>query len=986
MAGDRRWRPWRLAASATAGVCVLVLLPIATNIATGGSVPAFLRQGWVSWTAVAVLGLIAVVAYVPAAAHPPEPGSDGPAPDYREVEQDSEIEPEPEPDEDVRDSYAPLYSAPVRLEGLPRQVRGRDGLLARLAECRRQGGLVVLVGAGGMGKSTLARELVRRAAAGGPEQDPAWEVSAATSGSLVDGLRAVGANLTADQREVAAIGAATPESPDHLWRLLDDAEPGWLLIIDNADDLAALGRPGRAGGRPAEQVSDGTGWVRAGRTGLVLVTSRHLNASRWPKSAVLVDVGVLDDDAAAAVLRDLAPRAGGQRAARRLARRLGRLPLALRLAGRYLGSPYAEHTSFDAYRAALESDPRLIRAIELNPDDPEAVERMVLMRTWELSLDALAARGMPQARPTLRLLSCFAPGESVPLALLRGRLDAFLAASVPGAAPSALRQVLEGLDNLGLILATKGTTEHGMTGPGVKVHAVVADTNRLHLIEEGPAGTPEELIRTTAVTLIAAELEGLTAARPSAWAKFRLLTPHLQALLSDSAPRLADAALVTLAATTGSVAPAYGYLDRAELGITLLRSLLGARRAWAGDLAETRLLALQDLAHLLMSSRPKEAERIFREVLTVRLRDWPADSPVVLAARHNILEARLRQVPWEKVRPAYESLLAHERRALGAEFSVTLETRQTVALQVGIGGDWPAAAELLSAVANDAGRVYGEKSSTALTARHNHVEVLRRLSQSAAVNAEARRLRHDVRETLGEDHVVTRQLIGANEFLATAMVSSPDLHVELAQVMFKKGNDMDRNELEPALEAFDELIARFGADPTPRIVEIVAQGMFQKANLLLDAGRWRESAAVYDDLIGRYDGEDSAALRKIVAPAFHNKAIAAVWDPDQRVDAAQQALDRYRRLAEDDPDTFADRLTKDQEYLEQVRATAPPTMLRYAAEAARAGRRAEALDVLEKLITRYDQEPAQPLRQLVAEAMLQRAVLLARPDDEQPAA
>jgi tetratricopeptide (TPR) repeat protein len=983
MSGDQRWRILRLIASAVAGSCMLVLLPISTNIATGGNIPVFLRHGWVSWTAVAVFGVVAVMAYVPQAQSAREvPAPKDPSPIYQEVDRE-EIESnqdeggtEPESADKGRDTFASLYSAPVRLESLPRVVHGRDELLATLAKCWRDGGLVVLAGAGGMGKSTLARELVRRTEDAGLERSSTWEVSAATSGGLVDGLRAVAANLTTDKDKVDFVGADVPESPDQLWQLLATAAPGWLLIIDNADELEYLGRPGRPGGRSAEPMRDATGWIRAGRSGLVLVTSRHRDPRRWPEEAYVVDVGELNEGAAAAVLLDLAPRAGKRRAARNLAHRLGRLPLALRLAGLYLGSPYSEHPSFDAYRIALESDPRFLKAMELSREDPAAFDRMVLMKTWELSLDALAARGVPQARPMLRLLSCFAPGEPVPLAMLRSRLDSFLAACVEDEDPPPLRQVLEGLDNLGLIAAATGSTEHGITGPGIRVHAVVADTNRLHLIAE----PSEEMIRTTAVALVATELDGLTAERPSAWANFRLLTPHLQALLINSGPRLADAALLTLAETTVSVAVAYRYMDRSELGIALLTHLLEARTAWVGAVAEARLTARQQLADLLSSSgRVQRAERIWRELLTVRLLHWPADSPLVLAARHHTLEARSRRLPWNEVHPAFHSLLEDEERALGAEFRLTLATRQIIAIHIGRAGNWSHAESLLRQVAADAVEAYGRSHIVALAARHNHVAALRHLGRTAEADDVVRRLASDLREALGDDHIITRRGYGAAGFLVLVVLSSPDLDQDLAELILKKGKGMaDAENPEPALEAFDALIERFGTNTSPGIRQTVAEGMFQKAVLLREAGRPRDSVAVYDDVISRYDGNDSAVLRVIVAHSFHNKAISVAWDPDRSVDAAEQAVVRYRQLAEDDPDQFAETAAKAARTVEQIRASAPATMLKYASQVEKQGQRVEALDVLERFLARYGREESEPMQQLVADAMLSRAVMLSR--------
>jgi tetratricopeptide (TPR) repeat protein len=428
------------------------------------------------------------------------------------------------------------------------------------------------------------------------------------------------------------------------------------------------------------------------------------------------------------------------------------------------------------------------------------------------------------------------------------------------------------------------------------------------------------------------------------------------------------------------VAVAYGYMDRSELGITLLTRLLAARKTWAGPVAEARLVARQQLAHLLETSGdPAAAERIWREVLTVRLRDWPADSALVLAARHHIVEARSRTLPWDQVQPEFQRLLRDEERALSAEFEVTLATRQIIAIHVGKAGDWSEAEGLLRRVAADAVRVYGENHIVALVARHNHVTALRHLERIVEADTEAHQLLGDLRKALGEDHVFTRQHFGVDDFLIMLVLSSPDLNEQLAAVILKKGIDMaDDEDPEAALEAFDALIARFGADASPGIAQIVGQGMFQKAILLKRVGRPRDSVAVYEDLISRYDGMDSAMLREIVAMSFHNKAICVAWDPDQSVDAAQQASNRYQRLAADDPDHFSETAAKASELVERIRSSAPAMMLEYASEAAQQGRRVEALEVLDKLIARYGPEESPSLQQLVAQAMLEKAVVLGR--------
>jgi tetratricopeptide (TPR) repeat protein len=874
----------------------------------------------------------------------------------------------------------PFETVQVRLESLPK-VHGRDKLLEWLVGYRRTGGLVVLVGAGGMGKSTLARELVRRTAV--PEPPPEWEVSAATLERLVDGLGAVAANLGGSVDERAAIGDGVRAGPDCLWRLLERAAAGWLLFVDNADELELLGKPGSPGGQPPDPLADGTGWVRTSRTGLVLVTSRHGDRHRWPGSAVLIQVGVLDVKSAAKLLRELAPNSGNKRGAQALARRLGCLPLALRLAGLYLGGRYTEqeHASFNAYRAALESDPRVIRLLKLYADDPnavdaDAVERMLVMRTWEMSLDALARHGLPQARPLLRLLSCFAPSVPIPLTLLqRGRLDPFiLACSEPGRAPPRLDHLLQGIDHLGLIASTQGR--------GLIVHPVVADTNRAYLVEGPTVDPPEETIRATAVTLLAAETDALTIDRPSTWATLRRLTPHLQALIANSAPRLSGEALDALTGTTGQVAIGYGHMRRPAFGVELLTAVLAPREDQT-RVGPAYLLARQRLALLLKDAGQHDAAvQIWREVLAVQLGRWPRNHPIVFAARHNLIVTLSPRHPWEGIRPIFDELLTDEVEALSEDHPITLNTRQTYALQVGSHDGWDAAEESLRSVVDDATRILGHDAPFTLGARHNLTQVLRRLDRHDDAEAEVRRLIQDERRALGDDHLLTAATARPDDgdFIVTWPLSVPQLHADFARYLLKKGSVMaDGPDRESALPVFDDLLARFGDDPAPEIRMIVAEGMHEKALLLQKLDRESEAITTYDDLIARCDDDEAIGLRHLVAIAFHNKAVFSDADPDQAMEAAQQALRRYQRLADDKPEDFAEEAAKAKAFVDTIKANAPQSMLQHANALAQNGRRAEALGVLDRFIDRYRDDSSERIRVLVATAMLRKGTLLGTP-------
>jgi hypothetical protein len=187
-----------------------------------------------------------------------------------------------------------------------------------------------------------------------------------------------------------------------------DKQSGWLLVIDNVDDLRALVVEGCT-------AADGTGWLRSTQRGLVVVTSRIADQGAWGWHGQVHLVGCLGEEDGARVLIDLAPRAGTADEARSLSKRLGGLPLALHHAGSYLSSLFVAERSFTAYQAGL--DDRLPSILGAGEDPRSAVPS-----TWELSLDALAASGTSQARPLLRVLSCFAPSVEISPVLMNHAL------------------------------------------------------------------------------------------------------------------------------------------------------------------------------------------------------------------------------------------------------------------------------------------------------------------------------------------------------------------------------------------------------------------------------------------------------------------------------------------------------------------------------------------------------------------------------------
>jgi len=282
-------------------------------------------------------------------------------------------------------------------------VRGRDDLLARLRGlAEAPDGLAhVLAGLGGTGKSTVALRAAEDVARSGR---PTWWVPATDAESVRAKLLGLASELGAVPGEVAEALAGQRSPADLLWRFLND-RPGWLLVFDNADDIDALAIDDA-------DVGGGASWIRPSTSGLIIVTSREMDPSAWGRYSELHKVGWLGAETGAQILADLAPAGGTAKDAAVLSERLGGLPLALHNAGSQLASDFTAQRTFEGYTRAL--DERFGPMMGHGAAD----DRATVINTWELSLDALAAKGRPQARPLMRILSCLAPGVLIPTRLL----------------------------------------------------------------------------------------------------------------------------------------------------------------------------------------------------------------------------------------------------------------------------------------------------------------------------------------------------------------------------------------------------------------------------------------------------------------------------------------------------------------------------------------------------------------------------------------
>jgi len=635
-------------------------------------------------------------------------------------------------------------AAPVgqRDEDLP--LRGREALLADLVGPGPR--VRVLHGLGGCGKTRLALEVAFQAQQRGTE---VWWVSAADPGVLAVSMRALGRRIGVTDAELEHGDAA-----DVIWQRLTARQGPWLLVIDNADDVQVLAGAGTC-------VAEGRGWLRpmVGETGMVLVTSRDGSKKSWGAWSRRHRLEMLPADPAAAVLADHAGHhrgLGSEEDARQLASRLGGLPLALKIAGSYLAETVAIPAAFAdtdvirtyrQYRDALQGGD--LETVFPAPGGQLTAEqaRGLIGRTWELTLDLLDARPLPEARRVLRLLASLADAP-VPFELLLH--PATLATSPPfqDITGSQIWHALKALDDFGLIdMDTSGPSPAAIRV--ARLHPLVRHTSR-------PAAGPERLayLELSAKMLQRAADDETTGEpeNPLAWPAWQLLAPHIAAVFDRlrSEPDCPDDVLGAAAYMAARYQAVQGFHAEAEAGF---RDVLVAwLRVFGADHPHT--LAARHQVALEMAGRGAhaEAEAEYRDILAARLRVQGPDHPDTLTARHEIAAAMAARGAHAEAEAEYRDILAALVRKLGPNHPHTLAARHQIALEMSAQGNHAEAeAEFRKVLARQL-RVQTPDHPETLFTRHSIAQEMATLGKHAAAEAEFRDILAAQLRVQGPDH------------------------------------------------------------------------------------------------------------------------------------------------------------------------------------------------------------------------------------------
>ena len=125
---------------------------------------------------------------------------------------------------------------------------------------------------------------------------------------------------------------------------------------------------------------------------------------------------------------------------------------------------------------------------------------------------------------------------------------------------------------------------------------------------------------------------------------------------------------------------------------------------------------------------------------------------------------------------------------------------------------------------------------------------------------------------------------------------TPAVREHVAGALLNKGVALDRlDQPADAVAAYDQVADRFGDDPTPAVREQVAKALVNKGTVLGRLDGPADAVAAYDQVADRFGDDPTPAVREQVAKALYNKGVALgqLDGPADAVAAYDQVVDRF---------------------------------------------------------------------------------------------
>ncbi|WP_159064213.1 FxSxx-COOH system tetratricopeptide repeat protein [Streptomyces canus] len=684
---------------------------------------------------------------------------------------------------------------PHQVGTLPREAGCfQDRATARQLEQPGGGGIHVLVGLGGAGKTQLAAHHARALWQTGRLDLLVW-ATAATRDAIIASYA---------QAAVEVLGADTVDSETAVRALLAWLEPKpgmtrrWLVVLDDLADPADI--------RDL--------WPPRSPHGRTLITTRRRDATLTGHGCRMVPVGLFTAEEATSYLTTaLAAHSRDEPIDQlvALANTLGHLPLALSQAVAYLvdsGLTCANYRDLLMERSCQLTD--VLPDPSGLPDD----QTSTVAAAWSLSLeraDRLPPVGL--ARPMLELCAMLDP-NGIPASVLFSQ-PSLAHLAQPGALGQThvtevsardANQVLRALHRLSLIDHSLGSTHQA-----VRIHQLVQRALRDFL----PAGQRDRLARTAADALIAAWPEDEPCDTPLAQAlraNTEALALHARDALfaTDAHPVLPRAGRSL--GKAGQVGAAHLYFKHLvgstqhHLGADhpdtfVVRNDFATWRYKAGDvtgaIAELEQL-IADMERVLGANHPRtlivrqnvaimrrtagdvvgtiaDLERLIADMERV----LGANHPRPLTARHILAVCRSEVNDTVRAFAHLKQLIADQERVLGTDHPDTLSTRHNLAIARGRAGDVAEAIAELEKVVADRERVLGTDHPDTLTARFSLLRWRMETEGVAAAITAVEKVVADHERVLGTDHPNT---LKARHRLATWRWKAGDVAGAIAEL------------------------------------------------------------------------------------------------------------------------------------------------------------------------------------------------------------
>ncbi|MBI3272711.1 MAG: tetratricopeptide repeat protein [Planctomycetes bacterium] len=197
---------------------------------------------------------------------------------------------------------------------------------------------------------------------------------------------------------------------------------------------------------------------------------------------------------------------------------------------------------------------------------------------------------------------------------------------------------------------------------------------------------------------------------------------------------------------------------------------------------------------------------------------------------------------------------------------------------------------------------------------------------------------------------------------------APEVASQIANLLRTKGIVLAKlGRSEEAITAFDEVLQRLGARQEAEVAEEVARTLMSKSSMIFDLGRLEEAIAVYDDIVRRYGQCKTPESAKFVASALIDRGVAK-----GRLGHFLGEIQGY--------DEVVRRFGERQEYVLICKVAFALANKAFMLQVVRRSASKKALRVCDELMARYGHREGTAMAEIVSRCLVTKSLALAKAD------